>query len=437
MVAIVVYLSAARQKVTELVPSELELYHLPIGAAPISDVAVVEDTLHLAVACKVVVLSIPSLTTLRSVYVASAASGSGVPLFEKIRCMCASPHGVWIAVAFVGFRYPAGRRLSPKSGSVSDIQQMPTYYIPTESETRHDEKVSVAEYPAAERKARKVSLFIDQSTKRYSAIRKNSNELTVEAKRASTMLSNSQVSRPLSLDINQPGSSNNLVDQAEMRKRMCLVANHRLSCDSAVSVFSSDENNENGPLSTVQKPRFSMFSVAGEDELNGNCERSVRHRLVRSATVPSRTFDPSSLSSNVSMEYDDLFELYSEVDGMDGAVPSASSVIVRQTSLPLSPLQPMQCSGGIPSTSASIEPKTMSVDSVPTVLSPAASTSSKQTTDAWQTFHDSTFKLRRKDLDFEETLASSPLDGIEVRVRCSSDFAANTSDVSDESENNA
>lgn len=66
------------------------------------------------------------------------------------------------------FRYPAGCRLSPKSGSVSDIQQLPTYYIPTESETRHDEKVSVAEYPAAERKARKVSLFIDQNTKRYS-----------------------------------------------------------------------------------------------------------------------------------------------------------------------------------------------------------------------------------------------------------------------------
>lgn len=40
-----------------------------------------------------------TLTTLRRIYVASPASGGGVPLFEKIRCMSCSPYGVWIVTA--------------------------------------------------------------------------------------------------------------------------------------------------------------------------------------------------------------------------------------------------------------------------------------------------------------------------------------------------
>uniref|UniRef100_A0A9J2P777 Rab-GAP TBC domain-containing protein n=1 Tax=Ascaris lumbricoides TaxID=6252 RepID=A0A9J2P777_ASCLU len=466
------------EKVTELVPSELELYRLPIGAAPISDVAIVDDTLWLAVACKVVVLSIPSLTTLKRIYVASAASGSGVPLFEKIRCMCASPCGVWIVTAhstliqlwresecrllfdasfdhshkkpslsdwdekeemeitmvlFVheqvwigtndGYliiyevknsdsnetsknadapskqKYPAGCRLSPKSGSVSDIQQLPTYYIPTESETRHDEKVSVAEYPAAERKARKVSLFIDQNTKRYSVVQRGSRDALVEPTHASATALPSRISQPVQIDVCKFATNNNKADQQEIRRRMCMLAGLGMSGDSAVSVFSSDENTDNGPLSTAQNSS-ALFSTMTSERLHESRNRSRGRGLVRSSTVPNGPslrvlVDPSPLSSNVSMEYDDLFELYSEADGADTS--------------------------------------TVPADSGPTVTSPTASISSRHAADAWRTFQESNFKLRRKDLDFEETLGRSALD--EARVKCSNDFAPDTSDSSTSTEN--
>uniref|UniRef100_A0A915AWG0 TBC1 domain family member 2B n=1 Tax=Parascaris univalens TaxID=6257 RepID=A0A915AWG0_PARUN len=496
------------EKVTELVPSELELYRLPIGAAPISDVAIVDDTMWLAVACKVVVLSIPSLTTLKRIYVASAASGSGAPLFEKIRCMCASPHGVWIVTAhstlvqlwresecrllfdasydhshkfrkpslsdwdekeemeitmvlFVheqvwigtndGYliiyevknsdsnetsknadapskqKYPAGRRLSPKSGSVSDIQQSPTYYIPTESETRHDEKVSVAEYPAAERKARKISLFIDRSTKRYSAVQRGSRDALGEPTHVSATASPSRITQPVQVDACNFASNSDKADQHEVRTRMCVLSGLGMSGDSAVSVFSSDENTDDGPLSTAQNSS-ALFSTVISERLHESRSRSHGRGLVRSSTAPSGPslhvlVDPSSLSSNVSMEYDDLFELYSEADG---AIPSTSNAFVRKSSLPLTStlrrnLEPT-------STRMSADKNTVPADSGPTVTSPAASISSRHAADAWRTFQESDFKLRRKDLDFEETLGRSVFS--ETYVKCSNDFALDASNSS-------
>ena len=38
-------------------PTALDLYHIPISAAPISDAIIVEDNLYLAVACKIVILN--------------------------------------------------------------------------------------------------------------------------------------------------------------------------------------------------------------------------------------------------------------------------------------------------------------------------------------------------------------------------------------------
>jgi len=40
-----------------------------------------------------------TLSTVSSVYVASAAAGSQVPMFEKIRALAKSPHGIWLATA--------------------------------------------------------------------------------------------------------------------------------------------------------------------------------------------------------------------------------------------------------------------------------------------------------------------------------------------------
>jgi len=40
-----------------------------------------------------------TLSTITSVYVASAAAGSQVPMFEKIRALAMSPHGIWLVTA--------------------------------------------------------------------------------------------------------------------------------------------------------------------------------------------------------------------------------------------------------------------------------------------------------------------------------------------------
>lgn len=41
----------------EQMPSALDLYHIPIAAAPITDALVDQEYLYLAVACKVVILN--------------------------------------------------------------------------------------------------------------------------------------------------------------------------------------------------------------------------------------------------------------------------------------------------------------------------------------------------------------------------------------------
>lgn len=58
----------------------ISLFPAPITDALLDDE---HDLLFLAVACKIAVLNCSTLTTLASQYVASAASGSQVPMFEK------------------------------------------------------------------------------------------------------------------------------------------------------------------------------------------------------------------------------------------------------------------------------------------------------------------------------------------------------------------
>lgn len=90
---------AVLENAFEQMPSALDLYHIPIAAAPITDALVDQEYLYLAVACKVVILNRETLSPVKSVYVASAAAGSQVPMFEKIRALANSPHGIWLATA--------------------------------------------------------------------------------------------------------------------------------------------------------------------------------------------------------------------------------------------------------------------------------------------------------------------------------------------------
>ncbi|VDN93968.1 unnamed protein product [Brugia pahangi] len=87
------------ENVNEIVPNVIEMLNLPISTAPVTEMNIVDDTLWLATACKVTIICMKSLTTLRKIYVASSVSVHSSPMFEKIRCMCPSSYGVWIATA--------------------------------------------------------------------------------------------------------------------------------------------------------------------------------------------------------------------------------------------------------------------------------------------------------------------------------------------------
>uniref|UniRef100_A0A915EQ89 Uncharacterized protein n=1 Tax=Ditylenchus dipsaci TaxID=166011 RepID=A0A915EQ89_9BILA len=90
---------AVLENAFEKMPTGLDLYHIPVSAAPITDALLDDEHLYLAVACKIVILNRSTLSTLGSIYVASSAAGSHVPMFEKIRAFSSSPHGIWLITA--------------------------------------------------------------------------------------------------------------------------------------------------------------------------------------------------------------------------------------------------------------------------------------------------------------------------------------------------
>ncbi|VDK75482.1 unnamed protein product, partial [Litomosoides sigmodontis] len=108
--------------INEIVPNVIEMINLPISTAPVMEMCAVDDTLWLAAACKITVIctksqvalvaqsqksgcacdaksEVRSLTTLRKFYISSLVSVHCSPMFENIRCMCPSSYGVWIATA--------------------------------------------------------------------------------------------------------------------------------------------------------------------------------------------------------------------------------------------------------------------------------------------------------------------------------------------------
>ncbi|GMT31918.1 hypothetical protein PFISCL1PPCAC_23215, partial [Pristionchus fissidentatus] len=80
-----------------MAPSSLELLHLPVGSAPIVDAVLYGDQLWLASACKLICLHKSTLSHLSTIYVACSGTCTGTPFFDKIVCLAASPHGVFLA----------------------------------------------------------------------------------------------------------------------------------------------------------------------------------------------------------------------------------------------------------------------------------------------------------------------------------------------------
>uniref|UniRef100_A0A1I7XHF6 Rab-GAP TBC domain-containing protein n=1 Tax=Heterorhabditis bacteriophora TaxID=37862 RepID=A0A1I7XHF6_HETBA len=72
------------ENVEEKSPTCLELFHLPMGAAALSDAIVIGDEVWIATACKIILVDSSSLTTLSTFYVACSSAGGGTSFFEKV-----------------------------------------------------------------------------------------------------------------------------------------------------------------------------------------------------------------------------------------------------------------------------------------------------------------------------------------------------------------
>ncbi|KAK0406461.1 hypothetical protein QR680_018585 [Steinernema hermaphroditum] len=391
----------------------------------------------------VTALTLSTLTTVGSIYVASSANGSAIPMFDKIRSFSHSHHGVWLMTAhsslvqlwkeeecvllyditydhshrkpsfddsdepspveinsllyhddtvwvgttdgylllyavspiheevqrkcsdvlFALYKYPPGRRLSPSSNYSSEIpiHKQPTYYIPTLKETQHEEHTSVNEYPESERRTRKISVIIDQNTKKYSvsvAPMRNSSDDHLMHKAQEKMRSGSVGA----LAFGQRPTENSLRVAAARRRSLAKGS----SLDSNSSVFSSEEP---CPMSHVldrkykkqASPLGSTHSMESHDEI----------------------FEISSIGENPPSPKKTAFGLVSDkLDDKDGPPPTPNPQI---------PLRKLSCRafGTFPLTA---------------VPGDRSSPENRSVTSQESPLYEVQPKLRRKDLDFDETL---------------------------------
>uniref|UniRef100_A0A7E4V228 PH domain-containing protein n=1 Tax=Panagrellus redivivus TaxID=6233 RepID=A0A7E4V228_PANRE len=387
-------------------PSNFDFYHIPISAAPISDAIIIDDDLYLAVACKLVILNKHTLSPIGNIYVAASAAGSTVPMFEKIRALCDSEHGIWIITAhsslvqlwkesecqllfdvtydhshrkpsfdehddfdaveihtilyfdneiwigtvdgylmlyhvspssetsessegrqrrpscsneisFSLHRYPPGKRLTPDNSVATSLppHRQHMYYIPTPRETHDEENASCAEILPTGRATRKVSVVIDSLTRQYSVSVAPVRSISVDsAHETCPTLSSSTVPSPLTkpnglnLNLSVPPKATVKRNRSFPSKRLTVPRLEKnLSIDSAVSsVFDGDG-------------RTSPMALEEDDlESDGNLNDSRESdQFMVSPIVEGSEREASCspmFSTGGSLEYDDMFEMYSEPD---------------------------------------------------------------------------------------------------------------------------
>uniref|UniRef100_A0A914C583 Uncharacterized protein n=1 Tax=Acrobeloides nanus TaxID=290746 RepID=A0A914C583_9BILA len=455
---------AVLEKAFDRAPTALDLYHIPISAAPITDALIVDENLYLAVACKVVILNRSTLSTMRNIYVASVAAGSNTPMFEKIRQFCYSEYGIFLITAhssliqlwkdsecqllfditydysqrrpsfddsdldtetveiytiifhdnqlWIGtvdgylmlynfqpqpeyhsngiqprspsfsrrkasqtqeasfslqkHRYPAGIRLSPRNNVIEEIpphrQQM--YYIPTNKEAEFEETARVQEIPEAEWRTRKISVVIDKLTQQYS--------VCVEPVASSISLDSANGTHPhnsISVERNSSSASNSNLSKSNLARRRLMKG---FSVDSAVSVFSNDDTKEHNSTLSPSPQRTSFRKKLPLEQI-----ALLKEEL--------------SIDLVDSNEYDEPFEISPE----NGVFPETG--LAEESLGDRSPLA-IQIPGEKNDEIDYSQP--CSADSGTKAPLSADSTSSKNTMDELG----EVLKLRRKDLDFDDTL---------------------------------
>ncbi|PAV64960.1 hypothetical protein WR25_10566 [Diploscapter pachys] len=337
-------------------PNSLEMYHLPIGYAPLADAAIYDETLIVASACKMIKLELCTLSAISTVYVACANAAMGTPMFEKVSCLSPSSCGVFLCTAnstllqlwtdtkctllfdiskpslssansdeestvhissllalddhiwlgtsdgyvmiyalekskdypkdsakYTLKTYPSGRRIAPKI-SATNIPVKTTCYIPTNAETQRadSEDRSVKEEMLKSR----VSINIDRDTQQYSV-----SITSLESKQLSPERKESNSKMMLRRNSTKNGQTWNNGPVTRPRRSM----QKGVSIDSAVSVFSSE--NASGADYVLTTHEHEMQQCSRNPP---NCKMNKKFTRL------------SSTGSSYSMEYEDIFELYSD-----------------------------------------------------------------------------------------------------------------------------
>ncbi|KAJ1369630.1 hypothetical protein KIN20_031124 [Parelaphostrongylus tenuis] len=330
------------ENVNEWSPTCLELFHIPLAPAPLIYLVCDGDDICIATACN-------TLSTLSTTYVACSGGGSSTPFFDKISCLAASPLGIFLCTANtalvqlwfngdcqllfdVGFdhqrrrpslsdeeleffvtsltyfdnmlwvgtsdgyvmiysinenasenvpkfnlkRYPSGRRLSPQ-GACGVANRNQTCYIPTDEEAKEEEILSLAEGIG---RPSHVSINIDRGKQQYTVYRKPQ-DCVEDCQETEYTEKHDHI-----FDENKSDS---------------------ISRRSSSSCIPSSSSNSYSTTTTAQRTPI-MNGDYEDAHLERNASKKPMGRMVTALRSPIES------TSNPSMEYDDLFEVYSEED---------------------------------------------------------------------------------------------------------------------------
>lgn len=219
-------------------------------------------------------------------------------------------------VSFSLHKYPPGKRLSPINNlsHLIPVHRQNMYYIPTLKETQVEENTSERECSPKDRETRKISVIIDQNTKKYSVsvapvhsisvARSISIDSANETMKSLSISSKPSFTKPSSLVLQRSKTLNRFSGRSK------IPVEKTNSIDSAVSsVFDGELNGaKKSPTKSCGSDDCFVSNVATIDEC---VETPLSEQQPEAIVKESPIF-----STGESMEYDDMFEVYSENESM-------------------------------------------------------------------------------------------------------------------------
>uniref|UniRef100_A0AC35UI11 Col_cuticle_N domain-containing protein n=1 Tax=Rhabditophanes sp. KR3021 TaxID=114890 RepID=A0AC35UI11_9BILA len=189
-------------------------------------------------------------------------------------------------------KYPPGKRISPDFNLEEQHHEMPLhkkniYYIPTKNETAHEEALREEELSTSDEKGQKISVRMDKNTQRYSISVEPLTDID------GSFGNNEEVRRHT---LNTVDAVNN---KAIVRRKSTLSGVKRYCMNKGLSISTNSTSR-----SPQHEPILPLFR---KNSTKPSYQSSSVSDLINEEDEPS-----SPVHTNPSLEYDDLFEMYSD-----------------------------------------------------------------------------------------------------------------------------